>query len=64
MTIKEMRERTYLTQSKFAKIVGIPVGNIQKWEQGVYAPPDYVLELIEFKLRTLGLLTLPMPKGR
>ncbi len=56
MTIKEMREQTYLTQSKFAKIVGIPVGNIQKWEQGVYAPPDYVLELIEFKLRTLGLI--------
>lgn len=56
MTIKEMREKTYLSQSRFGEIVGVPVANIQKWEQGVSSPPKYVLELIEFKLKALNLL--------
>ena len=56
MTIKEMRERTYLSQNKFAKLLGIPVSNIQKWEQNVSVPPDYVKRLIEYRLRQIGLL--------
>ena len=55
-TIKELREQTYLSQSKFANIVGIPVANIAKWEQGVSNPPDYVIKLIEFYLRQHGLV--------
>lgn len=56
MSIKEMRSKTYLSQSKFAKLLDIPTANISRWEQGTAAPPDYVLKLIEFKLETLGLL--------
>lgn len=56
MTIKEMRERTYLSQSRFAELLGIPAPNIAKWEQGVSSPPDYVVKLIEHRLRQLGLL--------
>ncbi len=57
MTIKEMRTKTYLSQNKFAKVLGIPAANIAKWEQGISSPPDYVKNLIEFKLVTLGLLS-------
>ena len=32
MTVKEMREQTYLSQNKFAQILDIPVANICKWE--------------------------------
>lgn len=34
MTLKEMREKTGLSQSKFAKKVGIPVRTYQNYEQG------------------------------
>ncbi len=56
MQIKEMREQTYLSQNKFASLLGIPVTNIAKWEQGVASPPKYVLKLIEYRLRQLRLL--------
>lgn len=56
MTIKEMREQTYLSQNHFAKILDIPVSNIARWEQGQSSPPDYVVELIRFKLTTIGLM--------
>lgn len=56
MTIKEMREKTGLSQSKFAKILEIPTINISRWEQGVSKPPSYVEKLIEKELRHIGLL--------
>lgn len=55
-TIKELREQTYLSQSKFAQIVNIPTANIAKWEQGVSKPPEYVVNLVEFYLRQHNLI--------
>ena len=51
-----MREKTYLSQNKFAMLLEIPVSNIQKWEQGAASPPVYVEKLIEYRLRQIGLL--------
>lgn len=51
MTIKELRTKTNMSQSKFADYTGIPVGTIQNWEQDKRKTPDYVLSLIEYKLR-------------
>ena len=56
MTIKEMREKTYLSQAKFAKLLDIPVANIARWEQGKSDPPGYVLKFIEFFLQSKRLL--------
>jgi DNA-binding transcriptional regulator YiaG len=56
MTIKEMREKTYLSQAKFAKLLDIPVANITKWEQGISSPPPYVIKLIEYYLRNSNLI--------
>ena len=56
MSIKEMRDKTYLSQSKFGQLLDIPTANIARWEQGVSSPPDYLLKLIEYRLRSLGLL--------
>jgi putative transcriptional regulator len=47
MTIKELRKKTNLSQSKFAKKFGIPVGTLAHWEQGVRTPPNYVISMIE-----------------
>ena len=45
-TIKELRSTTKMSQSRFATYLGIPVANIQHWEQGVTKPPNYLVSLI------------------
>ena len=45
--IKELRESTGLSQSKFAKEFHIPVSTLRKWEQNESTPPKYVIGLIE-----------------
>ena len=47
MTIKQLRESTTLSQQKFADKFNIPVANIQKWEQGINRPLDYVVSMIQ-----------------
>jgi len=49
MTIKEIRKKTGLSQSKFAAKYAIPVRTIQEWEQDRATPPAYFIELLEEK---------------
>lgn len=56
MKIKELRTKTGLSQSKFAAFIPMSVRTLQDWEQGKRTPPDYVVSLIEYKLRNEGLL--------
>lgn len=56
MTIKELREAAGMSRSKFAEYFGIPYRTVQSWElysQSVEGRkcPDYLLELMEYKLR-------------
>lgn len=53
-TIKELRSTTGMSQSKFAIYLGIPVANIQHWEQGITTPPDYVTSLISRVMKSDG----------
>lgn len=46
MEIREIRKELGLSQRKFAECFGIPVVNVQHWEQGVSSPPPYVIALI------------------
>lgn len=46
-TIKELRERTGLSQSKFAALFHINLQTLQTWEQGVHKTPEYVIYLID-----------------
>ncbi len=52
--IKELRSTTKMSQNKFATYLGIPVANIQHWEQGVTAPPTYVISLISRVMKNDG----------
>lgn len=54
MDIKEMRDKTGLSQSMFGKYLNISVRTIQTWEQGIRKPPAYVVELIERVLKLEG----------
>lgn len=51
MTIKEIRALTGLSQVKFCKKYHIPLNTFVRWEQGKREPPDYLAELLEFKVR-------------
>ena len=51
MNIKEIREKTGLTQEGFSKRYGIPLGTLHHWEAGERKPPEYVLKLLERCIR-------------
>ena len=51
MTIRELRAESKMTQRAFAKYLNIPVKTIESWDAGTREPSDYVVELIEYKLR-------------
>lgn len=44
--VREIRETTGMSQSKFAKEYGIPVSTLRNWEQGNNSPAPYVLKLL------------------
>ena len=46
--IKELRKKTGLSQSKFSAKFGIPVRTLQQWEQGVSAPPEYLVRMMAY----------------
>ena len=47
MTVKELRAKTGLSQSKFAARFELPVRTLQDWEQGRFNPPPYVVAMME-----------------
>lgn len=46
MIIKELRQRTGLSQNEFAEYFEIPLRTIQEWEQGRREPSDYILKMM------------------
>ena len=51
MTIKDIRKLTNLSQPHFSQKYNIPLPTLRHWEQGQRECPQYVLELLEFKVR-------------
>lgn len=47
MTIKEIREKSGLSQAKFSETYDIPVRSIQNWESGKRKCPVYLEKLLE-----------------
>lgn len=50
-TIKEIRTRTGLSQAKFCDALNVPLRTLQKWEIGERSCPEYVTELIAFRVQ-------------
>ena len=51
LTIREMRMSLGDTQGEFAARYHIPFRTIQNWEAGVRNPPEYIVSLLEHKVR-------------
>ncbi len=48
--IKALREQYNLSRSDFCKFFNIPYRTVQDWEIGKRKMPDYLFDLIEYKL--------------
>ncbi len=52
--IRELRERTGLTQEKFAAKLGVTFPTINRWENGRAKPSPLAIQRIEELLRSMG----------
>jgi len=52
--VRELRERTGLTQEKFAAMLGVTLPTINRWENGRARPSPLAMEKIEALLRSMG----------
>ena len=64
MDIREMRTRLGDTQSEFASRYNIPFRTVQNWETGLRKPPEYVINLLENRIREdlINRKTVALPK--
>lgn len=51
MNIREMRTQLGDTQSEFAARYHIPFRTVQNWETGFRKPPEYIMNLLESRIR-------------
>ena len=51
MSLRQLRERTGMNRRQFAEYFGIPYRTLQEWELGGRRVPDYLLRLMEYKVR-------------
>lgn len=56
MTIKELRILSGMTQKAFSEYLNIPKRSIEDWENERRKAPEYLIELIEYKLRAEGII--------
>ena len=52
--VRELRERTGLTQEKFAAKLGVTLPTINRWENGRAKPSPLAMQKIEELLRSMG----------
>ena len=51
MTFKELRQTAGMTQKEFSEYFHIPKRTIESWETEERKCNEYILELLEYKLR-------------
>ena len=57
MTLKELREQAKMSRNDFGEYFNIPYRTIQNWELGVRECPEYLLKLMEYKLKNEKLIS-------
>jgi putative transcriptional regulator len=56
MNVRELRTATGMTQKEFADYFHIPFRTLQNWEGGQRKAPEYLVKLIEYKLKMEGII--------
>lgn len=55
---KKLRELSGMNKTKFAEFFGIPYRSVQNWEMEISRCPEYLLNLIEYKLNKEGIIDM------
>ena len=62
MNFKELRQMSGMNLTQFSKYFGIPYRTIQNWERGERQCPQYLLDLMEYKLNIeQPSINIPLP---
>ncbi len=56
MTFKELKKMSGMTQQQFSEYFNIPKRTIEEWDRGAVKCTQYLLELMEYKLRKEGII--------
>ena len=56
MTFKELRNLSGMTQKEFSNYFSIPKRTIENWDSGTSKCPDYLLQLLTYKLSKENLI--------
>lgn len=56
MTFKELCKASGMNQREFGEYFGIPLRTIQNWHEGKRSCPDYLFELMRYKLENEGII--------
>jgi DNA-binding transcriptional regulator YiaG len=56
MTFKELRQASGMTQKEFSEYFKIPKRTVENWETEVRICNDYIIELLEYKLRNENII--------
>lgn len=51
MEFKELRKLSKMTQKAFAEYFNIPKRTIENWDGNINKCPEYLLELMQYKLK-------------
>lgn len=54
--IKLLRVQTNMSMKEFAEYFGIPYRTVQNWESNTRSCPEYLAQLMEYKLIKEGLI--------
>jgi len=53
---REIRKASGMTQKVFREYFKIPKSTIEQWDMGMRKTPEWVLDLIEYKLKNEGII--------
>lgn len=56
MNLQELRKLSGMSQTAFAEYFGIPRRTVQNWDLGQRKCPEYLLELMRYKLEKEGII--------
>lgn len=56
MTFKELRCKSEMSMKQFSDYFNIPYRTIQNWEAEIRQCPEYLLELMHYKLKNENLI--------
>ena len=63
MTFKELREASGMSRQQFIDYFNSPYRTIQSWDLGDRQCPQYLLDLMEYKLKNEGQIRADIERG-